>query len=443
MAEQEGLVFYTKIDEIRWQLLSHCNNFVAGVNEDALFFIAENMLLKADNNLQPVKQYSLPAGSRFSRYNNGTIAFWDANLVTLIESTGSITTTPLYTIGSTVANDNNMRPNSGQITNPTYIGYSEKDGEYGYWQGKIYTQKEYNRSWVYKTSLPFYVGNGSLHLVSDDSLLLETASDTLLYYSLKNQTIRKTTGRDMLEKFCSRPVSAIVFETGSSGCFHRYANNVVYEKNNNGDFELTDHGLHGTQHTTSLEGFDDAIDSKKVDEFIKGFPVSLYQQPTVETLGLSQQDYATAKKDIQDFEKYVHNNKSDDGLEEKGFRLYENNIDFKRLLSLPDSVPSLTPQRVDSFLSQQSGFVSTTTNWVALRFINDKGQQLTIENHYYRPNSLHFPWRVTLNGYTITKNAISVNNFINAVYPSFIQSKGHADIIETFVKRLYSWGKLE
>ncbi len=47
---------------------------------------------------------------------------------------------------------------------------------------------------------------------------------------------------------------------------------------------------------------------------------------------------------------------------------------------------------------------------------------------------------VTLNGYTITKNTIAINNFINAVYPFFIQSMGHADIIENFVKQLYKMG---
>ena len=35
------------------------------------------------------------------------------------------------------------------------------------------------------------------------------------------------------------------------------------------------------------------------------------------------------------------------------------------------------------------------------------------------------------------RNLVSVNQFINAVYPDFLERKNHSDIVEHFVKYLY------
>ncbi len=76
-------------------------------------------------------------------------------------------------------------------------------------------------------------------------------------------------------------------------------------------------------------------------------------------------------------------------------------------------------------------------NWVKMRFILGNGTTLSIVNQFYEPNSMHFPWMISLKGYTITKNVVAVNRFIQNTYPDFIENKGHADIVEHFVKYLY------
>ena len=280
------------------------------------------------------------------------------------------------------------------------------------------------------------VGNRPLEIVGRDTLLVTGPGDSLLYFNLRSGKITRTTGTALLNGFCSQAVQNIVFETGSQGCFHHFADQIVYRRAGS-DFKWKANAATGSEHEGGLTGYPHEFATSALDSFVRRLPGSLRVPPTIRSIGITAADYAQCRTDIQAFRAYVKAGKPDQGIEEKGFRMYQNDIDFHRLLELTDSVATISPETVDNLLYHTSNLVSTTTSWTEVRLVLKDGETLSISNRYYQPNSLHFPWTVTLSGYHLEKNAISVNQFIDAVYPNFLDRKSHADIVECFVKYLY------
>lgn len=419
---QENQVFATLRDSIHWQLLPY-DGFIADNNTATLYFVRQKTVSKANSDLSLGKRYMLENNAAEGRYSNGRLAFWNNRELTTMAADGSMRKTLLYT-------------NERAVANPVVIGYDMKYGSVGYMGNKLYTQKEFDGDWVYKATVPFAVNGRRMEIVGHDSLLVMGPGDSLLYYSFETNWTSQITVPELLSLFCKSPVQKIIFESGSQGCFHQYADNVIYQRD--GDvFSLEDNHSTGSKHTEHLHDYPDDFRATLVDSFIAHLQAGLQELPAIPTLGLTPKDYDQCKKDIRDFQAYVKKGKADYGIEEKGFRLYKNNINFDRLLSLTDSVAAMPPTLVDSLLYNTSTMWSTTTNWIAIKFVLDGGATLVIENSYFDPNSLHFPWTVRLKGYAVNKNLVMVNRFIGDTYPAFLPGKGHADIVEHFVKSLY------
>lgn len=326
--------------------------------------------------------------------------------------------------------------NDHKAINPAFIGYDYRDGSIGYLGNKIYTQKEYDGDWVYKATLPFAVNGRRMEVVGRDSLLVSGPGDSLLYYSLETGWSDAMTSRELLALFCKSPVQQVIFESGSQGCFHHFEDKVVYQRDGS-SFSMEDAPVTGSPHKELLHGYPDDIPAATVDKFIHNLQAGMQELPGITGIGLGVKDYEQCRRDIRDFQAYVKKGKADSPVEEKGFRLYKNNINFERLLSLTDSVAAMPPAVVDSLLYNTSTMWSTTTNWIAVKFVLEGGATLTVENRYYEPNSLHFPWTVRLKGFAVNKNLLAVNRFINDTYPAFLPANGHADIVEHFVRYLY------
>jgi len=301
---------------------------------------------------------------------------------------------------------------------------------------KLYVKKRFDVDWVYKTTLPFNVKDRLLQLTGGDSLIVTGPGDSLLFYNIKTGKVNYTSVSTLLSDFCSHTVQKVIFDNGSQGCFHYYEDRVVYEREGDA-FELTDETSRGSAHKEYLKGYPDNFKAAIVDAFIHYLPVTFSTLPTIRTIGIEDHDYDKCRRDIQKFQKYVKSGKPQHDIEEKGFRLHKNNIDFDRLSLLTDSVIFMKPEIVDSLLYNTSTLWSTTANWKGIRFVSDNGSTLSIHNEYYEANSLHFPWTLSLNGFNISRNVVSVNQFINAVYPNFFEQNNHSDIVEHFVKFLY------
>jgi len=419
---QEGMVFASARDSIHWQHLPY-DNFTEDNNTGTLFFTSKNAVIKAGDNLQPIKTYTLNGNAGVANYNNGLLTCWNGNILTTINNDGVIKITQLYT-------------NDKEVINPTIIGYTN-NGIIGCMGNKLYTQKTYNDNWKYKATLPFAINGRQMQMIENDSLLVKGPGDSLLYYNLTNKKTTITTANALLADFCKNKVEKIIFETGSQGCFHYYANNISFERDDN-TFVFAGNGAKGSGYNKGLTNYPDEFPAAAADSFIKKLPVLINQLPSIQSTGITSKDVSMCRAQIIKFKNKVEKGTAKHDIEDKGFWLYKNNIDFNHLLSLPDSVVNLPPTIVDSLLNNPFyDMVSTTSDWVSIRFILEDGSVLLIANTFYNPNSLHFPWTITLKGLTITRNAIAVNQFVNNTYPAFIAHRDHTDIVEKLVKILY------
>ncbi|MBS1663802.1 MAG: hypothetical protein JST68_22345 [Bacteroidetes bacterium] len=428
IVKQNGLLFFTRKDSIRWRPLLGYRDFIADNNTNALFLIDKKTVFKVDDDLQPIATYPIDGDLSTGSFNAGLLAFWDGRQLATIDEKGVVSKTPLYTDEV-----------SEKVIKPWSVGYWENGEEIGYLNGKLYVKKNFDdKNWEYLTTLPFKAGQDSLWMIGKDSLLLKGRLDTLTYYDLKTKRLTVTTEANSIRTFCQQKISKVVFETGSQGCFHYYKDYVIYKRNDEGVFEFEKNGTKGMDHKGGLYGYPDEISGGKVESFVQGFPAALNELPSIKAMTFTPADYEKARKDIREFQQRIKQNKTSRGIEEKGFWMNENNLDFNRLLSLPDSVARLDSMRVDKLLDNMSPNFSTTTNWTAINLISEQGEVLTIRNSYdCKPNSFLFPWVVSLNGFRITRNSIAVNRFIGETYPRFVADEGHADIIEHLVQKLY------
>lgn len=183
---------------------------------------------------------------------------------------------------------------------------------------------------------------------------------------------------------------------------------------------------------------EDRIDVRDVADFANLIP-ALYNPThatTIEDLGFSESDYKQCKKDILEFQQRLskNNKKSREG----DFTFYRNNLDFDRLLNLVDSVKYLDTNRVFAFLMNFDRFFSTTTNWKTIEIVNNNNEVLSVTYSYSGfPNAFHFPWQVSLNGYSTVSIDININRFIEKVYPSFLSGTGKVKVLHELVKLLY------
>lgn len=125
------------------------------------------------------------------------------------------------------------------------------------------------------------------------------------------------------------------------------------------------------------------------------------------------------------------------GQKEDGFYLYENNIDFDKLLSTVDAIRQLNDTTLSSVLMQIDEVYSTTTNWVSVTIENGNNSIMTIVNRSSEANALYFPWQVSIDGISTVMYAMPITSFIRETCPLLLSEKDRVKVLHTFVRKLY------
>ena len=320
------------------------------------------------------------------------------------------------------------------LQNPLFIGYI-CGKEYVIDGNDIYIRKTYQGAWYFKERVPFDIANGTIEMLPGDSLLFSRNDNTLLYYSLKDKKITAINRDTLFRNFSAKPVTTIIFENASSGCYHGYYDELIYTLGDGGNYELSGYNSAGTKHTCVFRNYDYEIAGDMVYDFAQQVPELLYEHTKAGSIGFTESDYKESKKAFLDFAKNMEF--YDSSLYWGMHRVNKTSLNFKRISRLIDSIKDLSPQVLDSCLMNSGEMISTSSTTIGIKLANEDGQVLYIYHRSYEPNSLNFPWTIQLNGYSISKNDISVNNFIKKAYPSWLGEKSHSDIIEQIVQSLY------
>jgi hypothetical protein len=418
---QENLVFYTKKDSINWIALSDYTDFYTDAENSGLYFKT-----KTEDFIKSNDDFGM--AFNYGRLNN----IYDSKCVN-----GDLFTTNGITIShlqknNTVITKNILTTDLNSIE-PEIIGYTSK-GIYGAVKEKIYIQKNFDDKWHYKFDLPFSVDSGNLSMPTEKYIVFHKYNDSLFYYNYLYGDLLKTTVRENIESFCKTSISKLIFQLGSSGCFHNTASNLVYT-NETDEFVLGNQTAADKNKNLSLPENSPIIDSKVVEDFVKSL-AGIYQKlATIKELGFSDEDYEKCKIEIIKFQENIEKNKKTDKLP---FQFDKNNLDFAKLISLVDSIKIIHPNILNQNLMQLNSIWSTTTNWFKIVFVNDENQTLEIANYYYEPNALMFPWTITVNGIRVTNTSIEINHFLEKIYPAIFDKADKMDILRTLVKKLYN-----
>ena len=287
------------------------------------------------------------------------------------------------------------RPQTAPDTNyPVSIGYNGNNTAIGHIDDKIYIKPDPNIAWEYKTTLPFNLNGRVLYMAGKDSILVQGPGDSLIYFDLATGNLSRTTIGSLMTDFCKKQVQQVVYEVGSSGCFFRHSDCALYERE--GDhFTLSDKNSSGNNHRPGLPDGPDEIQTELVDSFIAQLPSSMNILPTLASLHLTRKEIDRCGKEIT----------------------------------------SVAPATLDSII-RYNPIISTTANWITVRFRLADGQTLTLSNTYFDPSQHHFSWRIRLNSAEINKSALSVNRFISASYPDFLPGSDHGDIVASLAAYL-------
>jgi hypothetical protein len=260
----------------------------------------------------------------------------------------------------------------------------------------------------------------------------------MFYFDFTGNLIKKTTKEAMFAGFIKSGIKQLVFSKGSRGCFHFQTVKLQYTKLGDEFGEAIEMG--GTVKGKGMPDNEDRIDAKDVSDFLNQMP-AIYNQSratTIEDLGFSESDYSQCKKDILAFQRHLLKDDKRKERKEDDFVFGRNNLDFNRLLHLVDSIKYLDTNVVYAFLIDYDRIFSTTTNWKTIEFVNYDNEVLSISHTYSGfPNSFHFPWQVSLNGYNTVSIDININRFIDKVYPSFLQGESKVKVLYELVKRIY------
>lgn len=417
---QEGMVFYSRRDSINWTLLPGYVSFYTDAENSALYFLNnKNYFVKSREDFNPIFISSPIDVWTSSECKNANLFIFCGNRIIEFGKNNSIFSSFLYT-------------NQRSEIKPTEFG-AGASGAYGRIGNKIFLLRHFTGEWKYVNTLPFETDSGQLSLLNDNTIVFLRNDDSVFYFNmLKNKLTRKSKS-SIIQSFCKAGIKKIIFEKGSSGCFHSYADKLVYEFND-GSFQMKDPISSGTNHKSLLPENNDEIESSDVDKFIKQLPQIIYQNSTIETLGFTEKEYERCRHDIKEFQKSVEEQKRKKKL---SFQFPRNNIDFPRLISMVDSIKEIDSVTLNKYLLGLNEMWSTTANWTKFTLLNNNDEELQIENLHYEPNAFYFPWSISLNGLKITNTNIAINHFLEKVYPSFLDNKDRVEILHTLVKKLY------
>lgn len=419
LVAQEGIVFYSKRVNIGWVWLPDYNDLFTDANNSALFFKTKNgTYVRVDDNFKPVYSVDLNWFSYDAKCKNESL------FVVCHEK--MVQLTPENVVISTL-----YKGNIAFIKEPVFIGHRENGREIGLLDNKIFEQAHYKDPWKYLFTMPVPLDSNSYLHIANGNILLHQGDDSLFYFSFTGKLLQKASKRTILANFRKTGIKQIVFIRKRSAHEFRELVKLLYSNKGN-EFvlaaELSD--------TLIMPGNKDRISVKEVEDFIDRLP-AIYnstQMTSIEDLRFSERDYEQCRKDILEFQASLSKKKN----EETSFTFKRNNLDFNRLLNLVDSIKYMDTNMVNDCLMYNDWFIQNKMTYtIRIEVLNNNNEVLEIAGTNSKPDAFYFPWYVNLNGCDIRTTDITINRFIEKVYPSLLNTSGKVSVLHNFVKALY------
>jgi hypothetical protein len=425
LVAQEGLVFYSPKDSVKWTWLPAYNDFYTDAENSALYFhTANGAFIRSGDDFQPRHTVRLE-NAYDAKCRNGKLFVMTPNMSHQLNPDNS-------GAASLIASTNPA------LVEPVQFGYSTI-GNFGYWKNKIYVEESYNKGWKYLYTLPVPPGEGSLSYVNakPQRILYRSVNDSLYYFDMSGTLKEVNTVKSIIARFQEAGISKIIFSRGSQGCYHHYEGQAAYQSAASAFLRQkpANSGKNESNGVAQLPESPLSLERHEVLQFTQKLP-QLFDgshRTSIDDLSFSPSDYEQCKKDIRSFQQSVQNGK----VEEEGFSFYRNNLDFDRLVSLVDSIRYLSPRQLEAFFTRDANYWSTTTNRIEIQLVNGRNEVLSIRNEYSKAPYFYFPWTVSLNGVNAFSTDMDIHRFLQQVYPGFVYQPGKVMLLHDLVKWLY------
>jgi hypothetical protein len=296
------------------------------------------------------------------------------------------------------------------VTTPVKFGYTNFGKPIAHIGNNIYQRDD--SKWRHVFTLPFATHDGNLS-VKDWETIVFTRDDSVFYYNISNGKVAKGNARLTINNFTAAGIQRIIFTHGHYGCFRGSEETQVYTRHDS-QFVTVQTGKEPDT-ANALPDYPYAIDARVVEDFLKKMPTIYSKQVSIGDLAFSQAEYDSCKINIL---KYKSMYESDD---EESYNMLTSGLsdpDFTKFITLVDSVKTIDQELLNWYFISQRPW-STSRLATKITFVNNNNEVLEIENHEYY-NALYFPWLIKLNGLYTVNTAIEINQFIQTVYPNFL-----------------------
>ncbi|QHS62021.1 WD40/YVTN/BNR-like repeat-containing protein [Chitinophaga agri] len=357
LVSEEGMIFYTKKDSIKWKPLPDYISFSTDDANSVLYFLNNaGQIIRSDEQLRPLFTIptSAPAVDIFTR--NSRLFLVTANSIIECGTDGKVREHLLQTMDT-------------EDSKPVAIRGEETDKFYAAKGNMIFTNTNrlfaHPDKWEYAFTLPFPAYDPSAIAVNKNRIVYSTA-DSIYYYDLSSHQKQVTTMQALLDEFREHPIETVTFSQGVNDCFMNYSNSLIYMRKNN-----LFRPLLGNKKNNTIEPAAQTLDEAKITQFVSDVCLYHNRQPVMTDIGFSEADYQQSKKDIiffrdaehtlRNYLKFYRNN---------SFYFSRNNIDFNRLISTVDSVKLMDSVTLNRALRNSDGLHSYSTTWIDVALKN-------------------------------------------------------------------------
>lgn len=420
LVKQEELVFYSRRDSIQWHWLKQYDDFYTDPYNSALYFRKGNTLIQADTALVPLFTYTSSETAFYYTCRDRKLNWVSSTGIGQLQPDNTLVMLPFET-------------SEGPVSQPAIIAYTPK-GIIGADGALIFTKKDFEAEWQADITLPLPFKPENVLFTEDERFLACSPGDSLYYIDRNGKLSTVIPLKKLLSDFTAAGISQLTFGDGSNGCFHGYLNSVTYREEGD-DYILVETNSQGDENKKRLAGRPEVIDGEEIAKLLSQLP-SLFNKdslPGVQDLGFTESDFEQCRDDIKEFEQAIASGKK----KKTAFYMWQNNIDFERLRALLDSIKTLDKKLLNAYLYNLAELWSTTSFTKSIELKNRDGMVLSISSMFCEPNAFYVPWKITLNGYSVSTTHLAVYNFVKAAWPGFLEENDKKAVLHKLLRKLY------
>jgi hypothetical protein len=414
---QQNKIFYSKLDAIDWQELKDATDFSYDKYAEKLYLISSDLhVVLLDENFQEKwKSHKKLINKPISvKPLNGSLYTWHRN--------------EMYKINESNFQHTKLFTDQHPIKTP----YRTAKATFKKWgvEGKeIFQSDDFGINWYRVDVLPFVVGN--FKPVNDNEIIISDSEGIQFYrFTVKNDTTKLIPFKleKPLDRFLKSGIKEVVVEIGSQGCFHYNFKRITYQKN---DTLFTTSKIEMEGHKHKKEKFKNSFSIKVIEDLLDAINDRPNNKVQMKDFNISEGDIKSYLSKIESLEKSYRKSKDHD-FSYSRFSLPYNKVDFEFYRTKCKSINSFNTEVLNQILGERYGGWSTTTNWLQIKVVNNKKDELIISNSDDLPNAWCLPWMVKVDGISFPINMIEITQFFDSNTPDDFLSKELKNVLAIF-----------